>query len=142
MLIFCWRVLHVLNISFDRSSDDVRFVFDSRYFSGAGFSVSLPMILLGGLFEGTLLTVTPALCQPFMKQITGNDKVAMGHTGNIGYAASGFIGKVFGNKEKSTEDIKIPKSFGFKRLNHLNYDFDVDCLCDFGFAGWDRLCRA
>lgn len=38
---------------------------------GAGFSVSLPMILLGGLFEGTLLTVTPALCQPFMKQITG-----------------------------------------------------------------------
>ena len=48
---------------------------------GAGFSVSLPMILLGGLFEGTLLTVTPALCQPFMKQITGNDKVAMGHTG-------------------------------------------------------------
>ena len=108
---------------------------------GAGFSVSLPMILLGGLFEGTLLTVTPALCQPFMKQITGNDKVAMGHTGNIGYAASGFIGKVFGNKEKSTEDIKIPKSFGFKRLNHLNYDFDVDCLCDFGF-GWDRLCRA
>ena len=82
---------------------------------GAGFSVSLPMILLGGLFEGTLLTVTPALCQPFMKQITGNDKVAMGHTGNIGYAASGFIGKVFGNKEKSTEDIKIPKSFGFLR---------------------------
>ena len=66
---------------------------------GAGFSVSLPMILLGGLFEGTLLTVTPALCQPFMKQITGNDKVAMGHTGNIGYAASGFIGKVLGIKK-------------------------------------------
>ena len=29
--------LHVLNISFDRSSDDVRFVFDSRYFSGGRF---------------------------------------------------------------------------------------------------------
>ena len=53
-----------------------------------------------------------------------------------------LLEKSLGIKKKSTEDIKIPKSFGFKRLNHLNYDFDVDCLCDFGFAGWDRLCRA
>lgn len=41
-------------------------------------------IVLGGIFEGTLLTVTPALCQPFMRKITGGDEVAMGHTGNIG----------------------------------------------------------
>lgn len=109
---------------------------------GAGFSVSLPMILLGGLFEGTLLTVTPALCQPFMKQITGNDKVAMGHTGNIGYAASGFIEKSLGIKKSQRKILKFLKVLVFKRLNHLNYDFDVDCLCDFGFAGWDRLCRA
>ncbi|MGG5357621.1 MULTISPECIES: PTS ascorbate transporter subunit IIC [unclassified Enterococcus] len=81
----------------------------------AGFRSSLGMILLGGIFEGTLLTITPALCQPFMKNITGNNQVSMGHTGNIGYAASGWIGKFFGNKEKSTEDIKIPKSFSFLR---------------------------
>ncbi|EOH89356.1 PTS ascorbate transporter subunit IIC [Enterococcus villorum] len=81
----------------------------------AGFETSLWMILLGGIFEGCLLTITPALCQPFMKSITGNDQVALGHTGNIGYATSGWIGKFFGNKAHSTETIKIPKSFGFLR---------------------------
>ncbi|MCZ1960579.1 PTS ascorbate transporter subunit IIC, partial [Enterococcus faecium] len=81
----------------------------------AGFTANLWMILLGGVFEGTLLTITPALCQPFMKNITGNNQVALGHTGNIGYASSGWIGKFFGNKDRSTEDIKIPKSFSFLR---------------------------
>ena len=72
-------------------------------------------VLLGGIFEGTLLTVTPALCQPFMKKITDGDAVAMGHTGNIGYAAAGLVGKLFGNKEKSTEDLNIPKGLSFLR---------------------------
>ncbi|WEG12238.1 PTS ascorbate transporter subunit IIC [Pullulanibacillus sp. KACC 23026] len=83
----------------------------------AGLGDSWITILLGGLFEGTMLTVTPALCQPFMRKITGTDNVAMGHTGNIGYAFSGWIGKVFGNPdpEKSTEKLNIPKSLGFLR---------------------------
>ncbi|KRL22362.1 PTS ascorbate transporter subunit IIC [Lentilactobacillus kisonensis] len=72
-------------------------------------------IVLGGIFEGTLLTVTPALCQPFMRKITGGDEVAMGHTGNIGYAISGLMGKWFGDSKKSTEDLKIPQSLGFLR---------------------------
>ncbi|WP_019779037.1 PTS transporter subunit IIC, partial [Streptococcus sobrinus] len=37
------------------------------------------------------------------------------HTGNIGYAASGWIGKVFGDESKSTEDLNVPQSFGFLR---------------------------
>lgn len=72
-------------------------------------------IILGGIFEGTLLTVTPALCQPFMRKITGGDAVAMGHTGNIGYATAGLIGKLFGNPKKTTEDIEVPKSLSFLR---------------------------
>lgn len=75
----------------------------------------LLVILFGGIFVGTLLTVTPAITQPFMKKITGNNKVAMGHTGNIGYASAGVIGKWFGNSKYSTEDLNIPKSFGFLR---------------------------
>lgn len=81
----------------------------------AGIKGNVIIVLLGGLFEGTLLTVTPALCQPFMKKITGNDKVAMGHTGNIGYAAAGWIGKWVGDGSKSTEDLNVPKSFSFLR---------------------------
>ena len=75
----------------------------------------LLVILFGGIFVGTLLTVTPAITQPFMKKITGNNKVAMGHTGNIGYASAGVIGKWLGNSKHSTEDLNIPKSFGFLR---------------------------
>lgn len=81
----------------------------------AGMGSSWETILLGGLFEGTLLTVTPAFCQPFMKSITHADNIAMGHTGNIGYAISGLIGKWFGDKKNSTEDIELPKSLGFLR---------------------------
>lgn len=81
----------------------------------AGFGTDATMIILGGIFEGTLLTVTPALCQPFMRKITGKDNVAMGHTGSIGYAIAGLIGKWFGNKKHSTEDIEVPKSFSFLR---------------------------
>jgi len=83
--------------------------------SSAGLGQSWVTIVLGGIFEGTLLTVTPALCQPFMRKITGNDQVAMGHTGNIGYALAGLVGKTFGNKEHSTEDLQVPKSLGFLR---------------------------
>ena len=81
----------------------------------AGMGSSWQTILLGGLFEGTLLTITPAFCQPFMREITHGDTVAMGHTGNIGYAIAGLVGKWFGDKKHSTEDIELPKSLGFLR---------------------------
>lgn len=84
----------------------------------AGFGQSWMTVLLGGLFEGTIFTVTPALTQPFMRKITGTDAVAMGHTGNMGYAISGAMGKVWGNKdskEKSTENLKVPQGLTFLR---------------------------
>ncbi|MFL1695856.1 PTS ascorbate transporter subunit IIC [Weissella kandleri] len=83
--------------------------------TSAGLGQSWVTIILGGIFEGTLLTVTPALCQPFMRKITKSDNVAMGHTGNIGYALSGLIGSWVGNAEDSTENINVPKSLGFLR---------------------------
>lgn len=81
----------------------------------AGCGTGLFTILLGGIFEGTLLTVTPAFCQPFMRAITKGDAVAMGHTGNLGYALAGWCGQLFGDKAHSTEDINVPKSLSFLR---------------------------
>lgn len=85
--------------------------------SSAGFGTGWQTILLGGIFEGTLLTVTPALTQRYMRKLTGTDGVAMGHTGNMGYALSGWLGEKFGNKdpEKSTEKLNIPQNLGFLR---------------------------
>lgn len=48
-----------------------------------------------------------------MVQLTGNDKVALGHFSSLGYWLSGFTGSLIGDKSKSTEDIKFPKSLAF-----------------------------
>ncbi|MFE2677309.1 PTS ascorbate transporter subunit IIC, partial [Streptomyces hygroscopicus] len=79
-----------------------------------GFS-SWQAVLWGALAQGLVTTLSPALVQPWMRKATKNDNVALGHTGNFGIATSGLVGKLFGNPEKSTEDLKIPKGLGFLR---------------------------
>ncbi|MFJ7951403.1 PTS ascorbate transporter subunit IIC [Lysinibacillus sp. NPDC096418] len=74
-----------------------------------------PLILVGSILLGICMVVFPALLQPFVRQITGSDDFAVGHFGSVGYYVSAQIGKLFGNKGKSTEDIKVPKSLGFLR---------------------------
>lgn len=75
----------------------------------------IPLIIFGGLAVGLINTISPAICQPFTKKITNNNTVALGHTGGLGYALSGCIGQMIGNKEKSTEDIHFPKGLAFLR---------------------------
>lgn len=82
--------------------------------SVAGFS-TWPLIIFGGLILGIADTIMPALVQPFVKQVTKNDSVALAHTGDFGYFISGVVAKTFGNKSKSTEDLNIPKSVSFLR---------------------------
>lgn len=73
------------------------------------------LVVVGGLALGIANAIFPAIAQPFTRMITKNDSVALGHTGNFGYAFSGLVGKVVGNKEKSTEDINFPKGLAFLR---------------------------
>ncbi|SDH85904.1 PTS ascorbate transporter subunit IIC [Alteribacillus bidgolensis] len=75
----------------------------------------IPMIALGAIILGSLMVLSPALLQPYTKEVTQSDDIAVGHFGSIGYFAAGFIGKRVGNKSKSTEEIKVPKSLGFLR---------------------------
>ena len=71
-------------------------------------------ILLSGTILGFMSAFLPQLCQPFMREITGSDDQAIGHFNMIGYALSGYIGKIFsGSKEKSTESINFPKWLSF-----------------------------
>ncbi|MFD3487431.1 PTS ascorbate transporter subunit IIC [Streptomyces sp. NPDC058665] len=79
-----------------------------------GFS-SWQAILWGAIAQGLITTLSPALVQPWMRRATKTDNVALGHTGNFGIATSGLVGKLFGNPEQSTEDLKIPKGLGFLR---------------------------
>jgi PTS system ascorbate-specific IIC component len=51
-----------------------------------------------------------------MRQLTGNDNVALGHFSAVGYAISGLVGRaVKGKNPTSTEKINFPKGLGFLR---------------------------
>lgn len=80
--------------------------------SVAGFT-SVSLIVFGGLALGIIMSVSPALVQRYMIQLTGNDKVALGHFSSLGYWLSGFVGGLVGDKTKSTEDVNFPKSLAF-----------------------------
>ncbi|MGT2887914.1 PTS ascorbate transporter subunit IIC [Streptococcus didelphis] len=80
----------------------------------SGFT-SLSLILFGGLALGMIMSVSPAFVQKYMIQLTGNDKVALGHFSSLGYFVSGFVGGLVGDESQSTEDINFPKSLSFLR---------------------------
>ncbi|MBP2630216.1 MAG: beta-glucoside transporter subunit [Firmicutes bacterium] len=87
-----------------------------------GFSDAVA-ILTGGTILGFCSAFLPQLCQPFMRKLTGHDEQAIGHFNMLGYALSGYIGKILFSKwgEKTTEDISFPKWLSFFR------DFLMGC---------------
>ncbi len=64
------------------------------------------LVIVGAVILGFLMVLLPSIGQPFMRQVTGNDDIAIGHFNTIGYAVAGFIGSSIGDKKKSTENIK------------------------------------
>ena len=72
------------------------------------------LIFTGALALGLTMVISPAILQPFMKKITKNDSVALGHFSGAGYALAALIGKAVGKGSKSTE-MKVPKSLSFLR---------------------------
>lgn len=82
---------------------------------GASGMNGLHLIFTGSLALGLLMVISPAMLQPFMVKITGNDSVALGHFSGMGYAVAALIGKAVGKGSKSTEEMKVPKSLSFLR---------------------------
>lgn len=74
------------------------------------------VIILGGFLLGVVMVSLPAISQPWTKRITGDNSIAIGHFGTVGYIASGITGRfVGGRKSRSTEDLKLPESLRFLR---------------------------
>lgn len=82
--------------------------------STSGLSGAM-LILVGSVILGLLMVLMPALLQPTVKEITGSDDIAVGHFGSIGYFVAAKVGKLTGNKQQTTEEVKVPKSLGFLR---------------------------
>lgn len=71
------------------------------------------------LFMGIYWTFQPALVQPFMRKVTGNDNIALGHTSAVVAILAALAGKAFGNKENDSEKIKLPKGLEFLRDSNV-----------------------
>ncbi len=65
-------------------------------------------VVAGSLLLGIAASVYPAIAQPWMRKVTGNDDIAIGHYCTLTYALSGWIGSKVGKPEDSTEKIKLP----------------------------------
>ncbi len=74
-----------------------------------------PLILTGAAIEGLSMVVFPAISQATVRRVTDTDDVAFGFWGSSWITLSGWVGKPFGNKSQSTEDLKVPQGLDFFR---------------------------
>ncbi|MFE2772108.1 PTS ascorbate transporter subunit IIC [Microbacterium resistens] len=82
---------------------------------GFGEELSWLVVIVGAVLLGVIMVVMPAFAQPWMKKITGDDTIAMGHFGSAGYIAAGAVGQAVGRRSRSTEEIRFPKGLSFLR---------------------------
>ncbi|SKC89660.1 PTS ascorbate transporter subunit IIC [Maledivibacter halophilus] len=71
------------------------------------------LIIFATIFLSIYIIVTPALMRPLVKKVTGTDQFTVGHSTTIFCFIGAGIGKLLGNKENSTEDLKVPKYLDF-----------------------------
>ncbi len=72
-----------------------------------------PLVFLGSIILGCLLTGMPALAQPWMRKINEKNDFALGHFGVLGYLASAYIGRWLGDPTSSMEEARFTGSLSF-----------------------------
>lgn len=86
------------------------------------------LIIFGAAILGFIMTLFPAMLQPFTRKIIDGDDFALGHFNSIGYLVSALVGKYFGNSKTTTEDINVPKSLGFLRDSSVSLAITMTIL--------------
>lgn len=87
-------------------------------FIAVGVEVGLDgwgLILFASIFHILYIVISPYLLRPYVKEITGTDTFTIGHTTSMFCFLGAIVGKFIGDKEKSTEDMKLPRSLEFFR---------------------------
>ncbi len=76
---------------------------------------SIVQILVAAFGLATMMVIMPAFSMPWMRRVTGNQPLAMGHFGTLGYIAAGMTGQLIGKGSKSTEEMEFPQGLRFLR---------------------------
>lgn len=82
---------------------------------GLGAGLEWLVVPLGAILLGVIMVVMPAFAQPWTRKITGDDSIAIGHFGTLGYIAAGASGQAVGGASRSTEAINFPQGLRFLR---------------------------
>jgi len=77
------------------------------------------LVIFLSIIMGIYWTFQPALTQPIMRKIMGNDNIALGHTSASVALLGAWLGKILGNKENDSEKIKLPKGLEFLRDSNV-----------------------
>lgn len=72
-------------------------------------------VVLASVVDGAYMTFMPALAQPFMRKILGNDEIAFGHGQTLLNVLAGWVGKLVGKPEDSAEKVEVPQKLNFFR---------------------------
>jgi PTS system ascorbate-specific IIC component len=72
-------------------------------------------VALASIVDGLYMTLAPALAQPVMRKIVGNDDIAFGHGQTLLNMIAAWVGKLIGNPEDSAEDTEMSGSLSFFR---------------------------
>ncbi|AOT72099.1 PTS ascorbate transporter subunit IIC [Geosporobacter ferrireducens] len=77
------------------------------------------VILLGAVLLAMAMSVGPAVIQPFVRKITNNNTIAVGHFNSIGFVIAGLIASCFKSEHKEEKETPLP---GFRRFQVLFQD--------------------
>ncbi|MTI48393.1 PTS sugar transporter subunit IIC [Sporosalibacterium faouarense] len=102
-----WKYIFLTGHMMFSFAGTMAIVLDQMGFSG------VPLILIGALVQGVSMVLFPAISQPFVRKVINGDNVAFGFWGSSWITLSGYVGGLLGNKEKSSEDVKVPSSLDF-----------------------------
>ena len=73
------------------------------------------LIAFGAISSALYWSIMPWMLRKYVFAVTGDTSFTLGHPTGILSLIAGFVASKVGNKEKSTEDLKLPKNLSFFR---------------------------
>jgi len=102
-----WKYIFLTGHMMFSSAATMAILFDQMGFG------NLQIIIFGSLIQGIASTIFPAMAQPFVEKVTGQENVAFGFWGSSLIWFTSWIGSKFGNVDQSAEEINVSKKFDF-----------------------------